>query len=185
MTAAETRYVTEIATRERPRLLNFIRKRVGDSGDAEDILQDVLYQFLVGFEDIRSTERVTSWLFTVARNRITDYFRKSKPESFTSKQIIKQGSGNEGPLMLEDILPSLGRDPEDEYMREVIWEAIDEALGELPEEQRDVFVMNEFDDLSFREIADITGTGINTLLSRKRYAVSFLRKKLKEMYNQL
>ena len=87
--------------------------------------------------------------------------------------------------MLEDIIPAIGRDPEDEYMREIIWEAIEEALGELPEEQMDVFVMNEFDDLSFREIDDITGIGINTLLSRKRYAVSFLRKKLKELYSQL
>ncbi len=185
MTAAEIRYVNEIAGRERSRLLNFIRKRVRDRGDAEDILQDVLYQFLVGFEDIRSTERVTSWLFTVARNRVTDYFRKSKPETFSSREIRNREEQDESPLMLEDIVPALGRDPEDEYMREVIWEAIDKALGELPEEQRDVFVMNEFDDLSFKEISDITGIGINTLLSRKRYAVSFLRKNLKEIYNQL
>ena len=185
MTAAETSFITDIATRERPRLLGFIRKAVRDEGDAEDILQDVMYQLLIGFKDIRSVEKITSWLFTVARNRITDYYRKRKPESLSDKQIHSQKSVDDGPLMLEDIIPALSHDPEDEYMREVIWQAIEDVLEELPEQQRDVFIMNEFDGLSFREISKITGDGLNTLLSRKRYAVVYLRKKLQQIYKQL
>ena len=184
MTASESRYISEVASREQGRLLSFIRQKIGSEEDARDILQDVLYQFTKGFEDIRSTERITSWLFTVARNQITDYYRKRKPESYSHTMVT--GKDEEGaPLMLVDILPSLTRDPEDEMMREVIWNAIEEALDEMPGEQRDVFIWNEFEDRSFREISGITGEGVNTLLSRKRYAILFLRKKLKELYNQL
>lgn len=184
MTAEQSRYITEVASREKGRLLGFIRKQVRSNEDAEDILQDVLYQFLRGFEDIRSTERITSWLFTIARNRITDYYRKKRTESFSDKQVVSREE-NGAPLMLEDILPALTRDPEGEMMRDLIWEAIDDALDELPDEQRDVFIWNEFEDRSFKEISAETGEGINTLLSRKRYAILFLRKKLKELYNQL
>jgi RNA polymerase sigma factor (sigma-70 family) len=184
MTAEESRYISEVATREKGRLLGFIRQQVRSDEDAEDILQDVLYQFTRGFEDIRSTERITSWLFTVTRNRITDYYRKKKPDSFSDKQVISKEEDG-APLMLEDILPALTRDPEDEMMRDMIWEEIDSALDEMPEEQRDVFIWNEFEDRSFKEISAATGEGINTLLSRKRYAILFLRKKLKELYNQL
>ncbi len=184
MTAEESMYISEIAAREKGRLLNFIRKRIRSREDAEDILQDVLYQFLRGFEDIRETERITSWLFTVARNRITDYFRKKRPESLGDRiAMTREEDGT--PLMLEDILPSLTRDPEDEMMREMIWHEIGQALDTMPAEQRDVFVWNEFEDKSFKEISGLTGEGINTLLSRKRYAILFLRKKLKELYNQL
>jgi RNA polymerase sigma factor (sigma-70 family) len=184
MTAEESRYISEVATREKGRLLGFIRQQVRSQEDAEDILQDVLYQFLRGFEDIRSTERITSWLFTVTRNRITDYYRKKKPESFSDKQVVSREEDG-APLMLEDILPALTGDPEDEMMREMIWEAIDLALDEMPEDQRDVFIWNEFEDKGFKEIAAETGEGVNTLLSRKRYAILFLRKKLKELYDQL
>ena len=111
MTAEESRYISEVATRERMRLLGFIRQRIRSSEDAEDILQDVLYQFLRGFEDIRSTERITSWLFRVARNRITDYYRKKKPEPFSNKSVVS-GEEDGAPLMLEDILPALTRDPQ-------------------------------------------------------------------------
>jgi RNA polymerase sigma factor (sigma-70 family) len=184
MTAEESRYIGEVATREKGRLLGFIRQYIRSSEDAEDILQDVLYQFTRGFDDIRSTERITSWLFTVTRNRITDYYRKKKPEPFSNKQVV--GREEDGaPLMLEDILPALTRDPEDEMMRDMIWNAIDAALDEMPEDQRDVFVWNEFEDRSFKEISAQTGEGINTLLSRKRYAILFLRKKLQALYNQL
>jgi RNA polymerase sigma factor (sigma-70 family) len=184
MTAEESRYISEIATREKGRLLGFIRQHVRNSEDAKDILQDVLYQFLRGFDDIRSTERITSWLFTVARNKITDHYRKKKPETFSEKMVI--GSEEEGaPLMLEDILPALTREPEDEMMRDMIWDAIDRALDEMPEKQRNVFIWNEFEDRSFKEISAQTGEGINTLLSRKRYAILFLREKLRELYNQL
>ena len=184
MNAEESSYIGEVASWEKGRLLGFISKHIRNIEDAEDILQDVLYQFLRGFEDIRSTERITSWLFTVARNRITDYYRKKKPEPFSDKQLM--GREEDGaPLMLEDILPALTRDPEDEMMTHMIWDSIDRALDEMPEDQRDVFIWNEFEDRSFKEISVMTGEGINTLLSRKRYAVLFLRRKLRELYNQL
>ena len=183
MTAEESRYIEQLTNQEQGRLLNFIRQQVRNREDAEDILQDVLYQFLKGFSDIRSTERITSWLFTVTRNKITDYFRKKKPESLSDRQVVSSEDG--APLMLEDILPALTRDPEDEMMREWIWNAIDQALDEMPGDQRDVFIWNEFEDKSFKEISEMTGEGVNTLLSRKRYAILFLRKKLKELYNQL
>ncbi len=184
MTAEESRYIEDVTNQEQGRLLNYIRQRVRNREDAEDILQEVLYQFLRGFSDIRSTERTTSWLFTVARNKITDYFRKKKPEPLSDRQVMSREEDG-APLMLEDILPALTRDPEDEMMREWIWNAIDRALDEMPGDQRDVFIWNEFEDKSFREISGMTGEGINTLLSRKRYAILFLRVKLRELYNQL
>jgi RNA polymerase sigma factor (sigma-70 family) len=184
MSAAENSYIAEVASREQGRLLNFIRQKIRSEEDARDILQDVLYQLTRGFDDIRSTERITSWLFTVARNRITDYYRKRKLE-YPDPSLTAGKDENLEALMLIDILPALSRDPEDEMMREVIWSAVEQALNEMPEDQRDVFVWNEFEDRSFREISGMTGVGINTLLSRKRYAILFLRKKLKELYNQL
>jgi len=184
MTSAETKYIENVTNREQGRLLNYIRKQVSNPEDAEDILQEVLYQFLKGFSDIRSTERISSWLFTVTRNKITDYFRKKKPEAMSDKQVMSKDDDG-APLMLEDILPALSGDPEDEMMREWIWNAVEQALDEMPVDQRDVFVWNEFEDLSFKEISEITGEGVNTLLSRKRYAILFLRMKLRELYNQL
>ncbi len=184
MTAEERLYLDEVVKKEQGKLFNFIRKRVGDEEDARDILQDVLYQLTTGFDDIRSLNRITSWLFTVARNRITDHHRKSKPDLFSDK-VIAQQDPEDGPVMLEDILPALTRSPEDEYMRSVIWETIEDCLDRLPEMQRDVFIMNEFEDLSFKEISEITGEGINTLLSRKRYAVTYLREQLGELYKQV
>ena len=174
MTAAEKIEIEELVKKEQGRLLGFIRKRVAHEEDARDIAQDVYYQLTVGFDDIRSVASLTSWLFTVARNRITDYFRKSRPELLS-----------EGTLMLEDILPSLTRSPEDEFMRGVIWETIEACLERLPEAQREVFVMSEFEDMSFKEISELTGEGINTQLSRKRYAVTYLREQLRELYNQI
>jgi RNA polymerase sigma factor (sigma-70 family) len=184
MTAEERRYIEEVTTRESGRLLNFIRKHVRNREDAEDILQEVLFQFLKGFGDIRSTERISSWLFTVARNRITDYFRKKKPVPYSERKAVGNDESGSA-LMLEDILPALSRDPEDELMRDWIWNAIEQALDEMPPEQKDVFIWNEFEDKSFKEISEMTGTGVNTLLSRKRYAILYLRKELRELYNQL
>ena len=185
MTPAEQIQIDQLVRKEQDRLFNFIRRRVRDKGDAEDILQDVFYQLTIGFNDIRSVGQITSWLFTVARNRITDYFRKKKPELLSDKQITNRNDEEEAPLMLEDILPALSGNPEDEYMRSVIWEAIEEVLDKLPVEQREVFVWNEFEDRSFREISERTGVGMNTLLSRKRYAMVNMRNHLKELYNQL
>lgn len=184
MTAADRIYMDELVRKEQGRLLGFIRKRVGDEEDARDIMQDVFYQLSTGFDDIRSVTSITSWLFTVARNRITDYRRKSRPELLADR-IVLGYDPEEGPLMLEDILPSLTRNPEDEYMRGVIWETIEGCLERLPEAQRDVFIMNEFDEMSFKEISAVTGEGINTLLSRKRYAVTYLREQLKDLYKQI
>jgi RNA polymerase sigma factor (sigma-70 family) len=184
MTSEDKIRIEKLIAEEQGRLLGFIRRRVRREEDARDIAQDVYYQLTTGFDDIRSVASLTSWLFTVARNRITDYFRKSRPE-LMSDQVLNGTAHGEEPLMLEDILPALTRSPEDEFMRGVIWEAIQQSLDNLPEVQREVFVMNEFEDMSFKEISELTGEGINTLLSRKRYAVTFLRGQLRELYEQI
>jgi len=169
--------------KERKRLLNFIRQRVPDRDDAEDILQDVFVQFTQAYRKIESIERVTAWLFRVTRNKIADLYRKKKPESFSSMR--SRDAEDDEALNLEDILPNMNFDPEDSMMRDVIWEALEAALEKMPPNQRDVFVMHEFEDISFREMSEMTGDPINTLLSRKRYAVQFLRKKLEDIYNDL
>jgi len=184
MTAEDKIRIEKLVAEEQGRLLGFIRKRVDHEEDARDIAQDVYYQLTAGFDDIRSVASLSSWLFTVARNRITDYFRKSKPELLSDK-VVSGTDGEGAPLMMEDILPALTRSPEDEYMRGVIWETIEACLQRLPDAQREVFVMNEFEDLSFKEISELTGEGINTLLSRKRYAVTYLRGQLLELYKQI
>jgi RNA polymerase sigma factor (sigma-70 family) len=184
MTAEDKIQIEKLVNEEQGRLLGFIRKRVDLEEDVQDIAQDVYYQLTSGFDDIRSVASLTSWLFTVARNRITDHYRKKRTERL-SDRVVPGGERNEAPLMLEDILPALTRSPEDEYMRGVIWETIEACLDRLPEAQRDVFVMNEFEDMSFKEISESTGEGINTLLSRKRYAVTYLRGQLRELYDQI
>ncbi len=180
MTAAERKDIGDTFNKEHERLLGFIRKRVPVSFDAEDILQDVFYQLTIGFNDIRSVRNITAWLYRVALNRITDLYRKKKPSSFS--YLDSAGMDEEMPLMLQDILPSLDGTPEDEMMRDLIWESINEALGEMPDSQREVFILHEFEDKSFKEIAEMTGEVVNTLISRKRYAVLYLREKLKELY---
>ena len=184
MTAADKIEIEKLVKEEQGRLLGFIRKRVEDEEDARDIAQDVYYQLTVGFNDIRKVASLTSWLFSVARNRITDHYRKKRPERLSDK-VVAGGSGEEAPLKLENILPSLTHSPEDEYMRGVIWETIEACLERLPEAQREVFVMTEFEDMSYKEISELTGEGINTLLSRKRYAVTYLREQLQELYTQI
>jgi RNA polymerase sigma factor (sigma-70 family) len=184
MTAEDKIRIEKLIEEEQGRLLGFIRRRVRREEDARDIAQDVYYQLTSGFEDIRSVASLTSWLFTVARNRITDYFRKRREEPM-SDQVLSGADQSENALMLEDILPAQTRSPEDEYMRGVIWEAIEASLERLPDAQREVFVLNEFEDISFKEISELTGEGINTLLSRKRYAVTYLREQLSELYKQI
>ena len=185
MTAEDKIQIEKLVNEEQGRLLGFIRKRVDLEEDVQDIAQDVYYQLTSGFDDIRSVASLTSWLFTVARNRITDHYRKKRTERLSDRVHNTGGGRDEAPLMLEDILPALTRSPEDEYMRGVIWETIEACLDRLPDAQRDVFVMNEFEDMSFKEISEITGEGINTLLSRKRYAVTYLRGQLRELYDQI
>jgi RNA polymerase sigma factor (sigma-70 family) len=183
MSPTESEKIGTVYKDERKRLLGYIRNRVPDSVEAEDILQDVFYQLTIGFRDIRRIETLTSWLYRVADNRITDLFRKKKTLRLDFKDTAK--NDDDGPLSLEEILPSLGTSPEDEDIKEMIWDTIEETLSELPKEQKDVFVATEFDDLSFKEISEKTGVGVNTLISRKRYAVLALREKLNELYNLL
>ncbi len=165
---------------ERKRLLGYIKRRVPESIEAEDILQDVFYQLTLGFRDLKRIENLTAWIYKITDNRIIDNFRKKRPLNISYKENIK--AEDEDPLSLEEILPSLGTTPEDEELKELVWEIIEETLSELPKEQRSVFIANEFDELSFKEISEKTGVGINTLISRKRYAVLALREKLNEIY---
>jgi RNA polymerase sigma factor (sigma-70 family) len=175
--------IIETFGKESKRLLNFIRQRVPTQEDAEDILQDVMYEFVNTFRVMKPVEQVASWMFTVARNRITDFYRKKRPE-LIEDQIY--GSHDEGePLTLADMLPARDRSPESGMMNDLITQTIADSLQKLPAEQRDVFMMHEIEDKSFQEISDITGVNINTLLSRKRYAVMFLRSELQELYLEL
>lgn len=176
-------HIEQTLRKERPRLLNFIRKRVPDRDEAEDILQDVFTQLVFSFESIHSIERVGSWLYTTARNRITDYFRKKRPERFSDYNAVTY-DGEES-LGLEDIIPGDSVDPDDELMRSIALAEIEEAIADLPEDQREVFIMHELEGLSFKEIGAITNVPMNTLLSRKRYAVLYLRNRLETMYEQI
>lgn len=171
--------------REKDRLLSFIRNRVSTVEEAEDILQDVFFQFVAGYETIESLDRVTSWLFSVARNKIIDRYRKESVRPKRREFSWHAGSEEDSPITLQEILPDLGNTPEDSLLRDVIWAAIMEALDELPGDQREIFILNEMEEKSFREISEESGISINTLLSRKRYAILALRKKLQQMYDEL
>lgn len=175
----------ETFLREKGRLLSFIRNRVSSVEEAEDILQDVFYQFVAGFESIESLDRVTSWLFQVARNKIIDRYRKDAARPQRTDFGSRSGSDDDAPLTLQEILPDLGNTPEDALFREVLWDAIMEALDDLPADQRQIFIQNEMEERGFREISEETGVSINTLLSRKRYAIIALRKKLQRLYNEI
>lgn len=171
--------------REKDKLLGFIRNRVSNTEEAEDILQDVFYQFVAGFETIESLDRVTSWLFSVARNKIIDRYRRDSARPQRTDLRIAASQEDDAPITLQEILPDFGNTPEDAYLREMIWDAIMDALDELPADQRLIFIQNEIEEKSFREIAEETGISINTLLSRKRYAILALRKKLQSLYDEI
>lgn len=175
----------ETFLREKDRLLSFIRNRVSSTEEAEDILQDVFYQFVAGFNTIESLDRVTSWLFSVARNKIIDRYRRESARPKRADFGLQTGKEEEAPITLQEILPDLGNTPEDTYFREMIWDAVMEALDELPAEQREIFIQNEIEERGFREISEETGVSINTLLSRKRYAILALRKRLQKLYDEL
>lgn len=181
LTANAPREVEKTFRSAQPKLLNFIRARVRNEADAEDILQDVFYQLAASYSVTEPIERMTSWLFTVARNKIIDWYRKKKPVALRS---VSDEFGDAGPLNLEDILFDPHDDPEQVYQRSIVWTQLADALDEMPENQREVFVMHELEGKSFTEIAEITGAPLNTLLSRKRYAVLFLRERLKELYDE-
>jgi RNA polymerase sigma factor (sigma-70 family) len=176
----EDQQISEAIEREKPRLRNFIRKRVADQSDAEDILQEVFYELVEAYRMMKPVEQVTAWLFRVARNRITDLFRSRKREA-SAEQPAPSEDGEES--QWEDLLPSPDAGPEAAYVRRVLVEEMDAALDELPEEQREVFVAHEFLGYSFKELAEQTGISVNTLLSRKRYAVLHLRQRLQTIYD--
>jgi RNA polymerase sigma factor (sigma-70 family) len=177
----QDRRISEIIAKERLRLRNFIRRRVPDPGDAEDILQDVFYRLVEANRLLMPIEHITGWLFQVARNRITDLFRKKKPDFF-SQAAVEDEDGEL--LQVEELLPSPDAGPEALYARQVLLEELALALDELPEEQREVFIAHELEGRSFKEISGETGVGVNTLLSRKRYAVLHLRERLKDIYDE-
>ena len=181
MAIEQDQRISEVVNREQSRLRNFIRRRVPDPGDAEDVLQDVFYRLVEGNRLLMPIEHITGWLFRVARNRITDLFRKKEPESFGELAAIDE----EGELTdFADLLPSSEEGPEGLYARHVLLEELRQAVGELPKEQRDVFVSHELEGRSFKEIAAATGVSVNTLLSRKRYAVLRLRERLQRVYDE-
>jgi len=180
MSLEQDRRITDAVKQEQSRLRNFIRRRVPDSRDAEDILQDVFSELVEANRLLMPIDHLTGWLFRVARNRITDLFRKKRPES------LNEAINNEDEsLTLEDLLPSPDAGPEGLYARGVLLEELEDALDELPEEQREVFVGHEIEGRSFKEMAAESGVSVNTLLSRKRYAVQHLRQKLQGIYDEL
>lgn len=182
MARDEDQRISEVVKRERSRLLNFIRRRVPDPGDAEDVLQDVFSELVEANQLLMPIEHVTGWLFRVARNRITDLFRRKKPERAAGPSAL---GDDEERLGLEDLLPSPDAGPDAVYARSILLDEIEEAIDELPDEQREVFVAHELEGRSFKEIAAETGVNLNTLLSRKRYAVLHLRARLQRIYDDL
>jgi RNA polymerase sigma factor (sigma-70 family) len=182
MTARQDQRISETIEREQARLRNFIWKRVADEGDAEDILQEVFYELVEAYRLMKPVEQVGAWLFRVARNRITDLFRMKKTDALRNDSIAVAEDGEE--LLLEDLLPSPEAGPEVAYARRVLLEELDAALDELPEEQREVFIAHELEGRSFKELAAETGLSVNTLLSRKHYAVLHLRRRLQAIYDE-
>ncbi|MBI1796376.1 MAG: sigma-70 family RNA polymerase sigma factor [Candidatus Eisenbacteria bacterium] len=176
----QDRRITEVVDRERSRLRNFIRRRVPDPLDTEDILQDVFFELVEANRLLVPIEHVTGWLFRVARNRITDLFRRRKPERFGDAT-----DEDDALVALEELLPSPDAGPEALHARGVLLDELTLAIDELPGEQREVFVAHELEGKSFREIAAATGVNLNTLLARKRYAVLRLRARLRGMYEEL
>lgn len=169
--------ISEALERDRPRLRSFIRKHVADTSEAEDILQDVFYELLEAYRLMKPIEHVTAWLFRVARNRMVDLFRRKMPSSLNNPASVEEGGDT-----LEDLLPSEEAGPEASYARNLLLDALDEALDELPAAQREVFIAHELMGRSFKEISAETGLSVNTLLSRKHYAVQHLRQRLQSIY---
>lgn len=178
----QNRLISEVIQRERSRLLAFVRKRIDDEGDAEDILQEVFYELVETYRLLKPVEQVSAWLFRVARNRIIDFFRKKRPEAVGNAPAVS--ANDEGAPLLEELLPSPDAGPEAAYARSVLLEELNAALEELPEEQREVFVAHEIEGRSFKQLSGETGLNLNTLLSRKRYAVLHLRRRLQDIYDE-
>ena len=181
MAVEQDKRISDVVKRERSRLLNFIRRHVPDPGDAEDILQDVFYRLVEANRLLMPIEHVTGWLFRVARNRITDVFRKKEPENFSE---LESENNEKDRSPFEDLLPSPDDGPDAVFARNVLLNELQRALNELPKEQREVFVAHELEGRTFKEMAEQTGVSMNTLLARKRYAVLHLRERLQRMYDE-
>lgn len=182
VTAEQNRRISDTVRREQARLRQFIRQRVPDPGDAEDIFQEVFYELVEAYRFMKPLEQVGAWLFRVARHRIIDLFRRKRPAVLGNDSML---AGEDGEThRWEDLLPSREEGPEAAYVRNVLLEELDAALEELPEEQRVVFVAHELEGRSFRELSEATGVSVNTLLSRKRYAVLQLRRRLQSIYDE-
>jgi RNA polymerase sigma factor (sigma-70 family) len=179
--AEQDERLTETIGREQGRLRNFIRRRVADESDAEDILQDVFYELIEAYRLTKPIEQVGAWLYRVARNRIIDGFRKKKPEAYPAAKDLDVEDGDS--LSLEELLPSPDAGPEAAYARSILLEELEAAIDELPEEQREVFLAHEFEGISFKEMSAETGVSVNTLLSRKHHAVLYLRRRLQSIYD--
>src|SRR5579872_5334049 len=180
-TNEQDRRISEAVGRERDRLRNFIRRRVPDESDAEDILQDVLYELVAAFRVMQPIEQVSAWLFRVARNRITDLFRRRRPAAEPPDLFDDDGDTM---LSWEEFLPSPDAGPEAAYVRSVLLDELETALQELPAAQREVFIAHEIEGHTFKELASETGVNLSTLLARKRYAVLYLRQRLRDIYNE-
>lgn len=178
----QDRQIAEIIAEARPRLLNFIRKRVPNEADAEDLLQEVFFEVIEAHRLMEPVQRWSAWMFRVARNRMVDLFRRKRLEASGSDPVTASSEG-ERPLLL-DLLPSPEAGPAEAYARTVLLDELEEALAELPEEQREVFVAHEIEGYSFKQIATRTGNGVNTLLARKHYAVLHLRRRLQAIYEE-
>ena len=181
MAVEQDQRISDVVIREQSRLRNFIRRRVPDPRDAEDILQDVFCELVEANRLLMPIDHVTGWLFRVARNRIIDFFRKKKPQSFTDTAIVDD---NDELLRLEDLLPSPDGGPEALYARNALLDELELAIDELPEDQREAFVAHEVEGRSFKQMAAESGVSVNTLLSRKRYAVLHLRERLQKIYTE-
>ncbi len=184
MSVQQDDLIRDTVKKEHGRLLDFIRKRVSSEEDAEDILQDVFFELVETYRLMKPVEKIASWLFKVARNKIIDRYRKKKTLSLENQ--VGYTSEEEGEsLNFAELLEDYSKSADSELIRNIIIEALEEALEELPKEQRDVFILHEIEDRSFQEIAELKGVSVNTLLSRKRYAVLYLRKRLESVYEEI
>jgi RNA polymerase sigma factor (sigma-70 family) len=177
----QDRQISQVIAEERSRLRNFIRKRVPNEADVDDLVQEVFYELVQAHRLLMPIDYVTGWLFRVARNRITDLFRKKRPENLTDAAVENE----DGELLrIEDLIPSRDAGPEALYLRGLLLDELEDALAELPPEQREVFLAHELEGRSFNELSAETGLNLNTLLSRKRYAVLHLRRRLQAIHNE-
>jgi RNA polymerase sigma factor (sigma-70 family) len=182
MSAEQTRLISEAVGRERLRLRNWIRRQLADPAEVEDVLQDVFVELVLAYRSLKPIENVGAWLFRVARNRVTDLFRKKRPDALADHVVA---TADEDPRALEDLLPVLDPGPEGAYMRALLIEELEEVLLSMPAEQREVFLAHEVEGLSFKEISARSGVGVNTLIARKHYAVQRLRERLQAIYDEL